>query len=98
MSHGELIAIDPATGDRKWTFPMYDLTESGVMTTASDLVFTGGRDGFLMALDARTGELLWKVNLSSAQMRSAPITYMADGHQYISYISGNVLMTFGLDE
>ena len=96
MSHGELIAIDPATGDRKWTFRMYDLTESGVMTTASDLVFTGGRDGFLMALDARTGELLWKVNLSSAQMRSAPITYMADGHQYISYISGNVLMTFGL--
>jgi len=98
MSHGELIAIDPATGDRKWTFRMYDLTESGVMTTASDLVFTGGRDGFLMALDARTGELLWKVNLSSAQMRSAPITYMADGHQYISYISGNVLMTFGLRE
>ena len=98
MSHGALIAIDRATGDRKWTFPMYDLTESGVMTTASDLVFTGGRDGFLMALDARTGELLWKVNLSSAQMRSAPITYMVDGRQYISYISGNVLMTFGLRE
>ena len=96
MSHGALIAIDPATGDRKWTFPMYDLTESGVMTTASDLVFTGSRDGFLMALDARTGELLWKVNLSSAQMRSAPITYMVDGRQYLSYISGNVLMTFGL--
>ncbi len=51
-----------------------------------------------MALDARTGELLWKMNLSSAQMRSAPITYMVDGRQYISYISGNVLMTFGLRE
>jgi alcohol dehydrogenase (cytochrome c) len=98
MSHGALIALDPSTGDRKWTFPMYDLTESGVMTTASDLVFTGGRDGFLMALDARSGELLWKVNLSSAQMRSAPITYMVDGRQYLSYISGNVLMTFGLRE
>ena len=96
ISHGALIAIDPATGDRKWTFPMYDLTESGVMTTASDLVFTGGRDGFLIALDARTGELLWKTNLSSAQMRSAPITYMVEGRQYVSYISGNVLMTFGL--
>jgi alcohol dehydrogenase (cytochrome c) len=98
MSHGALLAIDPATGDRKWTFPMYDLTESGVMTTASDLVFTGSRDGFLMALDARTGKQLWKVNLSSAQMRSAPITYMAGGRQYLSYISGNVLMTFGLRE
>jgi glucose dehydrogenase len=68
------------------------------MTTASDLVFSGGRDGYLMALDARTGKLLWKSNLSSAQMRSAPITYMAGGRQFISYISGNVLVTFGLRE
>jgi alcohol dehydrogenase (cytochrome c) len=98
LSHGAIIAIDPATGDRRWTFPMYDLTESGIMTTASDLVFSGGRDGYLMALDARTGKLLWKSNLSSAQMRSAPITYVAGGRQFISYISGNVLVTFGLRE
>jgi alcohol dehydrogenase (cytochrome c) len=98
MSHGALIAIDPATGDRRWTFPMYDLTESGVMTTASDLVFTGGRDGYLVALDARTGAVLWQSNLSSAQMRSAPVTYMVEGRQYLSYISGNVLVTFGLRE
>jgi alcohol dehydrogenase (cytochrome c) len=98
VSHGAIIAIDPATGERRWTFPMYDLTESGIMTTASDLVFTGGRDGYFMALDARTGALLWKSNLSSAQMRSAPTTYMVDGRQFISYISGNVLVTFGLRE
>src|SRR5688572_31399478 len=35
------IAIDPATGERKWTFRMYDLTDSGILTTASDLLFTG---------------------------------------------------------
>jgi alcohol dehydrogenase (cytochrome c) len=98
MSHGAIIALDPATGDRRWTFPMYDLTESGVMSTASDLVFTGGRDGYLLALDAHTGAVLWRSNLSSAQMRSAPITYLADGRQYLSYISGNVLVTFGLRE
>jgi alcohol dehydrogenase (cytochrome c) len=96
LSHGAVVAMDPETGDRKWTFPMYDLTESGIMTTASDLLFTGGRDGYFMALDARTGTLLWKSNLSSAQMRTAPTTYMADGKQYITYITGNVLVAFGL--
>ena len=98
QSHGAIIALDPNTGDRKWTFPLYDLTESGIMTTASDLVFTGNRDGFLLALDARTGAVLWKNNLSSAQMRSAPTTYMVDGKQFITYISGNVLVAFGLRE
>ena len=64
------IAIDPATGERKWTFPMYDLTDAGILTTASDLLFTGGREGYFQALDARTGALLWKSSLGSAQIVS----------------------------
>ena len=55
-SHGAVVAIDPATGERKWTFPMYDLTDAGILTTASDLLFTGGREGYFQALDARTGD------------------------------------------
>jgi hypothetical protein len=37
--------------------------ESRILTTASDLLFSGGREGHSFALDARTGQLLWKVNL-----------------------------------
>jgi len=96
VAHGAVIALDPATGERRWTFPMYDLTESGILTTASDLVFTGGRDGYLHALDARTGAVLWKSNLGSAQIRSAPMTYLADGRQFVTIISGNVLLAYGL--
>ena len=96
QSHGVVLAIDPNTGDRKWAYPMYDLTESGIMTTASDLLFTGGRDGYFQALDARTGALLWKSNLGSAQIRSQAMTYMVDGKQFVSIISGNVLITYGL--
>ena len=77
---------------------MYDVTDAGILTTASDLLFTGGREGYFQALDARTGELLWKSNLGSAQIRSAPITYQVDGKQYVSVISGNILATFGLRE
>ena len=43
----------PAT--RKWGYEMHDVTTSGVLTTASDLLFVGGREGYFHALDARTG-------------------------------------------
>ena len=44
----------------KWDFKMVDYTESGVLTTASDLLFSGGKEGNFFALDARNGELLWQ--------------------------------------
>jgi len=97
-SHGAVVALDPQTGERKWTFRMYDLTDAGILTTASDLLFTGGREGYFQALDARTGELLWKVSLGSAQIMMAPITYQVEGKQYIAVICGNVMATFGLRE
>jgi outer membrane protein assembly factor BamB len=62
--HGAVIAVDPVTGERKWKFDMTDVTDSGILTTGSDLVFTGGREGFFQALDAKTGALLWKTNLA----------------------------------
>jgi alcohol dehydrogenase (cytochrome c) len=97
-AHGAVAAIDPSTGDRKWTFPMYDLTDAGILTTASDVLFTGGREGYFQALDARTGTLLWKANLGSTQIVSAPITYQVDGKQFVSVIAGNVMVAFGLKE
>jgi alcohol dehydrogenase (cytochrome c) len=94
--HGAVIAIDPATGDRKWTFRMYDLTDSGILTTASDLLFTGGRDGYFQALDGRTGELLWKSSFGAVQMLSGPITYEVENRQYVVTIGGNVLAAYAL--
>jgi alcohol dehydrogenase (cytochrome c) len=97
-SHSAVVALDPATGERRWTFRMYDLTDAGILTTASDLVFTGGREGYFQALDARTGELLWKSSLGSAQILSAPITYEVEGKQYVTIICGNVMAVYALRE
>ena len=55
VGHGTVMAIDPQTGQKKWTFAQYDVTDSGILTTATDLLFTGGREGYFYALDARTG-------------------------------------------
>jgi alcohol dehydrogenase (cytochrome c) len=94
---GAVLALDPATGETKWRFPMTDVTESGILTTASDLLFTGGREGYFQALDARTGALLWKTNLGS-QILNGPITYQVDGKQYVAVISGLSLSVFGLGD
>jgi alcohol dehydrogenase (cytochrome c) len=92
---GAVLAIDPQTGEHKWKFPMTDVTDSGVLTTGSDLVFTGGREGYFQALDARTGALLWKTNLGG-QIVSGPMSYQVNGKQYVSVIAGLSLVTFAL--
>jgi alcohol dehydrogenase (cytochrome c) len=97
VGHGAVMALDPRTGQAKWKFQMYDVTDSGILTTAGDLLFTGGREGHFHALDARTGTVLWKTSLGGAIM-NGPITYSVDGKQYVTVNSGNVLVTFALRE
>jgi alcohol dehydrogenase (cytochrome c) len=95
VGHGAIIAMDPRTGQPRWKFEQYDVSDSGMLTTATDLLFTGGREGHFHALDARTGEEIWKASLGG-QIVMPPVTYEVNGRQYISVISGNSLVTFGL--
>jgi glucose dehydrogenase len=53
-----------------------------VLTTASDLVFSGDNDGNFFAADARTGKELWKYQTGSS-IYAPPTTYMIDGRQYV---------------
>jgi alcohol dehydrogenase (cytochrome c) len=95
--HGAVLALDSRTGEQKWKFAMTDVTDSGILTTGSDLLFAGGREGFFQALDARTGALLWKINLGAA-INSGPMSYRVGGKQYVSVVSGLSLSVFALDE
>jgi alcohol dehydrogenase (cytochrome c) len=95
--YGAVRAIDPKTGDKKWDFKMVDYTESGVLTTASDLLFSGGREGHFFALDARTGELLWRTNLGGT-VASGPITFAVEGKQYVAVAGEGALYVFGLPD
>ena len=49
---GVVRALDPKTLDKKWEYKMNDITWAGVLTTASDLLFSGGKEGYFFALDA----------------------------------------------
>ena len=95
--HGAIMALDPRTGEKKWKFEMTDVTGSGLLTTATDLLFGGGREGYFHAFDARSGALLWKVSLGG-QVDSGPMSYQVDGKQYITVAAGHALFTFALRE
>ena len=97
LARGAVVALNPETGKPAWKFDMHDVNTSGILTTASDLLFVGGREGYFQSLDAKTGSLLWKQNLGG-EIIAGPITYLVDGKQYVSIASGNSLFTFALRE
>jgi hypothetical protein len=69
-TYGVVRAYDPQTLDPQWEFRMTDITWGGVLATASDLGFSGGREGYFMALDARSGALPWRASVGGQQRRS----------------------------
>jgi alcohol dehydrogenase (cytochrome c) len=94
---GALRALDPATGALKWEFKTFRPSMSGTLATAGGLVFTGDADGYLMAVDARTGRLAWKMNAGGA-LSASPISYAVDGRQYVAAAAGGALFSFALPD
>jgi len=95
--YGAVRAIDPKTGEQKWEFKMNDVTEAGILTTASNVLFSGGREGYFFALDARTGKQLWKAAVGGV-VSSGPMTYSVNGKQYVAVAAGSSLFTFALPD
>ena len=87
-NRGVLTACDPVQRRPVWVvkenFPLW----SGTVATAADLVFYGTMDGWFKAVNATTGELLWRYKVDSGII-SQPVSYRGpDGHQYIAVLSG----------
>lgn len=96
---GALRAIDPITGERKWEFRYPTTTSSsGILTTASGLVFAGDGDGNITALESRTGKPLWHYQLGVGVRSTGGTTYMLDGRQYFLVPSGSTLTAFALPQ
>ena len=93
--HSSIRAINPATAEIEWEFPIMPRSSAGITTTAGGIVFTGSADGYFFALDAASGEELWHISLG-ARVHAAPMTYAIDGQQFVTIASGNVVYTFGL--
>jgi alcohol dehydrogenase (cytochrome c) len=95
---GALRAIDPATATVKWEFRYTSTSASGVLTTASGLVFAADGDGNLMAFESRTGKNLWHYQLGFPMRSTSGTTYMVDGRQYLLVPAGSALTAFALPQ
>jgi alcohol dehydrogenase (cytochrome c) len=91
-------AIDPESGRTMWEFPLTQgsLT-AGVLATAGGVVFASSREGYLFALDARTGASLWRFQTGAA-IDASPISYAVGGRQFVAVSAGNVVYSFALAE
>ena len=95
---GALRAIDPATGERKWEFKYLSPSTAGLLTTASGLIFSGDDEGNLLALDSRSGKLLWRYQMGATLHGTSPITYMLDGRQHLLVPAGTTLTAWALPD
>jgi len=83
----ELRAIDPLTGETRWSSPMAGWQDrAGVLSNDGGLVFQGSIDGTFRAFDSETGELLKSIDTGSSIL-AAPMTYLIDGIQYIAVMA-----------
>jgi len=97
-----LEAIDFRTGNVRWShaYTTYDGTQGGnsgpgILTTASNLLFTGDYNHNLIAFDATNGEILWHFQALHS-LSNGPETYILDGRQYLVAGAGDTLYVFSL--
>ncbi len=69
----------------------------GLMSTAGGLLFSGEWNGQFVAMDAKTGKILWHFN-TGQHINAQPITYSVDGKEYVSLAAGGDVLSFGLFE
>jgi alcohol dehydrogenase (cytochrome c) len=87
-NRGALVAWDPAQNKKVWEVPLKAPNWSGVLSTASGVVFTGSPTGAFMAFDAKNGKKLWEFQTGSG-ITGLPIAWEKDGKQYITITSGS---------
>ena len=87
-NHGRVVAREPVSGKIAWD-NRYDLIpHSSLLSTGGGLVFNGLFDGWLEALDAKTGKQLWKFNNGTSH-NGGIISYSANGKQMIAAAVGH---------
>jgi quinohemoprotein ethanol dehydrogenase len=82
-----LLAWDPVRQREVWRVATPGFWNGGALTTAGGLVFQGDADGGLHAYGARDGRRLWSFDARMG-ITGAPITFEADGRQYVSVVAG----------
>lgn len=96
---GRVVAINPASGDIEWRHELSDIPTDtpasypftgGTTATAGGVVFHGSSGGHLVALDAESGERLWRYD-TGGRIAAQPIIWddPVAGKQYVAVTSNS---------
>ena len=99
------IALDAKSGKELWRTKLGDIARGETMTMAP-LVVKGrvlvgnsggelGVRGWLAALDAKSGKLLWRASVGG-QVNAGAMSYAVNGKQYVAIAAGNALFAYAL--
>jgi outer membrane protein assembly factor BamB len=93
---GGIAAFNASTTELRWNkLTGLDMAHGqGPLTTASNLLFIGQFDGHALALDAETGNELWRFQTGAA-ISSPPATYSIGGEQYVAFFAGGTGIPYG---
>jgi len=84
---GAFVAWDATKGKIVWSDPEQFSVWSGALATAGGVVFYGTLEGYLKAVDAKTGKELYKFKTPSGIIGNV-MTYEHGGRQYVAVLSG----------
>jgi lanthanide-dependent methanol dehydrogenase len=84
---GNFIAWDGKTGKIVWSNAEQFSAWGGALATAGGIVFYGTLEGYLKAVDAKTGKELYKFKTPSGIIGNV-MTYEHGGKQYVAVLSG----------
>jgi len=84
---GNFIAWDGKTGKIVWSNKEQFSAWGGALATAGGVVFYGTLEGYLKAVDAKTGKELYKFKTPSGIIGNV-MTYQHGGKQYVAVLSG----------
>jgi alcohol dehydrogenase (cytochrome c) len=93
-SKGWLTALDASTGKERWKYASPTPLVAGVTATSGGVLFTGDLNNDFLALDAKTGEVLYRFN-TGGSIGGGVISYALEGKQYVAATSGTVSAFFG---
>ncbi|HSD69086.1 MAG TPA: c-type cytochrome [Woeseiaceae bacterium] len=87
VNKGYLLAWDPVKNSEAWRIPHDGDWNGGALATAGNLLVQGAADGRLVIYRADNGKELWAMPIHTGAV-AGPISYSADGEQYIAVAAG----------